>query len=112
MFLLFCEVYQCNFPYRTFQELLVLYLKHFNTDKSGELYCHLILSANNILVVDKEGRYTPSIQILTLEINHLKLLTALHLSICISAVLNSTEVGKWFLSYSPTWTLSGMIAEA
>lgn len=52
--------------------------------------------------MDKEGRYTPSIQTLTLEINHLKWLTTPHISICISAVLDSTEVGKWLLSYSPT----------
>lgn len=70
------------------------------------------LSANNTLVEDKEGRYTPSIQTLTLERNRLKWLTPPHLSICISAVFNSAEVGKWFLSYSPMWTLSGMTAEA
>lgn len=59
--------------------------------------------------MDKEGRYTPSIQTLTLEINHLKWLTTPHISICISAVLDSTEVGKWLLSYSPTLGLSGFI---
>lgn len=73
------------------EKLFVLYLKYLNNaDMSVEPYNHSILSANSILVADKEGRYTPSIQ--TLERNHLKWLTPPHLSICISAVLNGFSV--------------------
>lgn len=57
----------------------MLHLKHFN---DTEPYHHLIFISQHILAMDKEGKYTPSIQTLTLEINHLKSLTPPHLSIC------------------------------